>query len=97
MNHQCVQMGFNVMTDNKQDYEDFEFLIKDKEKIRTWLLKNLALSSVVSYSIALRHAVESINLSESTKVEMVQFYLDIASETQRVINRISGRVVCQFD
>ena len=46
----------NVMTDDKHEYDDFSFLIKDKEKIRTWLLKNLSLSSVVSYSISLRHS-----------------------------------------
>ena len=43
-------------------YDDFSFLIKDKEKIRTWLLKNLPLSSVVSYSISLCHAVESMDI-----------------------------------
>ena len=87
----------NVMTDDKHEYDDFSFLIKDREKIRTWLLKNLSLSSVVSYSISLRHAVESMDLPENKKEETVRFYLDIASETQRVINRISGRVVRQFE
>ena len=90
----CVS---NVMTDDKQEYDDFAFLIKLKETIRTWLLKNLSLSSFVSYSIALRHAVQSIDLPENKKEKIVRFYLDIASETQRVINRISGRVVCQFE
>ena len=87
----------NVMTDDKQENEDFSLLIKDKEKIRMWLLKNLSLSSVVSYSIALCHAVESMDIPENKKEETVRFYLDIASETQRVINRISGRVVRQFE
>ena len=49
------------MTDDKQEYGDFEFLMKDKEKIRTWWLKNLSLSSVVSYSIALRPGIESMD------------------------------------
>ena len=61
----------NVMTDDKKEYDDFSFLIKDKAKIRTWLLKNLSLSSVVSYSISLRHAVESMDLPENKKEEMV--------------------------
>ena len=86
-----------VMTDDKHEYDDFSFWIKDKAKIRTWLLKNLSLSSVVSYSISLRHAVESMDIPENKKEETVRFYLDIASETQRVINRISGRVVRQFE
>ena len=60
-------------------------------------MKNLSLSSAVSYAIALRHAVESMDISESKKEEMVRFYLDIASETQRVINRLSGRVVREFE
>ena len=37
----------DLMTDNKKNYDDFNFLIKNKEKIRTWLLNNLATSSVV--------------------------------------------------
>ena len=85
------------MTDDKKNYDDFEFLIKHKDKIRTWLLKNLSLSSVISYAIASCHAVESVDLSESKKEETVRFYLDIASETQRVINRLSGRVVREFE
>ena len=32
----------DLMTDNKKNYDDFNFLMKDKEKIRTWLLNNLA-------------------------------------------------------
>ena len=38
-----------------------------------------------------------MDIPENKKEETVQFYLDIASETQRVINRISGRVVRQFE
>ena len=57
----------NVMTDDKKEYDDFSFLTKDKAKIRTWLLKNLSLSSVVSYSISLRHAVESMDILEHKK------------------------------
>ena len=72
----------DLMTDDKKDYDDFNFLIKDKDKIRTWLLKNLATSSVVSYSIALRHAIQSMDLSERKKEEMIRFYLDIAAEAQ---------------
>ena len=86
----------DLMTDDKKDYDDFNFLIKDKDKIRTWLLKNLATSSVVSYSIALRHAIQSMDISESKKEEMTRFYLDIAAEAQRVQNRVSGRVVRKF-
>ena len=67
----------DLMTDDKKDYDDFNFLIKNKDKIRTWLLKNLATSSVVSYSIALRHAIQSMDISESKKEEMIRFYLDM--------------------
>ena len=86
----------DLMTDNKKNYDDFNFLIKNKEKIRTWLLNNLATSSVVSYSIALRHAIQSMDISESEKEEMIRFYLDIAAEAQRVQNRILGRVARDF-
>ena len=74
------------MTNDKKNYNDFNFLIQDKEKIRTWLLNNLATSSVVSYSIALRHAIQSMDISESEKEEMIRFYLDIAAEAQQVQN-----------
>ena len=70
----------DVMTDNKKDYDDFNFLIKDKDKIRTWLLNNLATSSMVSYSIALQHAIKFMDISEAKKEEMICFYLDIAAE-----------------
>ena len=79
----------NVITDNKKDYDNFDFLIKNKDEIRTWLLNNLSTSSVSFYSIALRHAISSMNIPESKKAEMVRFYLDIAA----VSNRIAGRVV----
>ena len=72
----------DLMTDNKKNYDDFNFLIKNKEKIRTWLLNNLAILSVVSYSIALRHAIQSMDISESDKEEMIRFYLDRAAEAQ---------------
>ena len=57
----------DVMTDGKKDYDDFNFLIKGKYKVRTWLLNNLATSSVVSYSIALRHAIQSMDIPETKK------------------------------
>ena len=87
----------NVMTDKKKDYDNFEFLIQDKEKIRTWLLNNLSTSTVGSYSIALRHAIQSMDITESKKPEMIRFYLDIAAESQCIQNRISGRVVREFE
>ena len=87
----------NVITDNKKDYDNFDFLIKNKDEIRTWLLNNLSTSSVSFYSIALRHAISSMNIPESKKAEMVRFYLDIAAESQRVSNRIAGRVVREFE
>ena len=43
----------NLMTNDKKDYNDFNFSIQDKDKIRTWMLNNLSTSSVVSYSISL--------------------------------------------
>lgn len=86
----------NIMNDDKKDYNDFEFLCRDRERIRSWLLNNLSLSSVVSYSIALRHAVESMDLPESEKQETVRFYLQIASETQRLQNSMTGRVAKEF-
>ena len=27
----------NIINDNKKDYDDFEFLIQDKERIRKWM------------------------------------------------------------
>ena len=33
----------HVMIDDKQEYDDFSLQIKDKEKMRTYLLKNLSL------------------------------------------------------
>ena len=86
----------DVMTDDRKDYDDFDFLIKDRDKIRTWLLNNLATSSVVSYSIALRHAIQSMDLSEKKKEENIRYYLDIAAEAQRVQNRVTGRVAQEF-
>ena len=77
----------NVITDNKKDYDNFDFLIKKKDEIRTWLVNNLSTSSVSFYSIALRHAISSMNIPESKKDKMVQFYLDIVAETQHVSNR----------
>ena len=58
----------NVMTDDKKYYEDFEFLIKDKEKIRTLILKNLSLSSVVfipSHSVILLKVRMFLKASET--------------------------------
>ena len=34
-----------------KDYDDFNFLIKDKDKIKTWMLNNLSACHVVSYCI----------------------------------------------
>ena len=87
----------NIITDKKKDYDNFEFLIQDKEKIRTWLLNNLSTSTVGSYSIALRHAIQSMDITASKNQEMIRFYLDIAAESQRIQNRISGRVVREFE
>ena len=86
----------DVMTNDKKDYDDFNFLIKDRDKIRTWLLNNLATSSVVSYSIALRHAIQSMDIPEPKKEENIRFYLDIAAEAQQVQNRVTGHVVREF-
>ena len=77
----------NAMTDKKKDNDIFEFLINDKMKIRSWLLNNLSTSSVANYSIALRHAISSMDIPQNKKEEMIRFYLDIASESQRVQNR----------
>ena len=81
----CVS---NVMTDDKQEYDDFSFLIKDKEKIRTWSLKNLSLSSVVSYSISLHHAVESMDLPENKKEEMRIAAVDKRIERRERIEQV---------
>lgn len=86
----------NIITGKKKDYDNFDFLIQNKDEVRTWLLNNLATSSASFYSIALRHAISSMNIHESKKKEMIRFYLDIAAENQRVSNRISGRVVREF-
>ena len=37
-----------------------------------------------------------MDISESTKEEMIRFSFDIAAEAQRVQNRVSGRVVREF-
>ena len=87
----------NVMTDKKKDYDNFEFLINDKTKIRSWLFNNLSTSSVANYSIALRHAISSMDVPQTKKDEMIRFYLDIASEAQRVTNRVKGRVIKDFE
>ena len=44
----------NLFTDNSKDYDNFQFLITDKEQIKTWMLQNLAVSTCGFYSISVR-------------------------------------------
>ena len=86
----------NIMNDNKKEYDDFEFLIQDKERIRKWMLENLATSSCSFYSISVRKAIDSMSIAQSKKDAAIRFYLDIAAESQRVTNRKAGRVTREY-
>ena len=65
--------------------------------METWLLNSLSTSSVVSYSIVLRHTIQSPDISKNKTCEMIHFYLYIAAESYFVQNFIAGRVVKQFE
>ena len=86
----------NVFTDNSENYDNFKFLINDKEKIRKWLIENLSTSTSSNYALAVRHAIDSMDINDNIKDEAIRFYLDISAESQRVANRITGRVVRDF-
>ena len=57
----------NIITCNKRNYDDFSFLIRDKYKITSWMLIHLKASTISVYSIAIRHAVASMNIEENKK------------------------------
>ena len=76
----------NIITCNKRNYDDFSFLIRDKYKITSWMLNNLKASTVSVYSIAIRHAVASMNIEENKKNENICFYLKVASKCKTVYN-----------
>ena len=86
----------NVFTDNSENFDNFKFLITDKEKIGKWLIENLSTSTSSNYALACRHAIESMVISADVKAEAIRFDLDVSSESQRVANRISGCVVRDF-
>ena len=86
----------NVFTDNSENYDNFKFLINDKKKIRKWLIENLSASTSSNYALAVRHAIDSMDINDNIKDEAIRFYLDISAESQRVANRITGRVVRDF-
>ena len=73
----------NLFTENSKNYDNFEFLIKDKERIKTWMLENLSVSTCAYYSISVRKAIDSMSIAQKDKDAAACFYLNIASECQR--------------
>ena len=45
----------NVFTNKSENYDDFNFLIDEKEGIRKWLIENLSTSTCSNYALAVRH------------------------------------------
>jgi hypothetical protein len=86
----------NVFTNKSENYDNFDFLIHEKEGIRKWLIENLSTSTCSNYALAFRHAIESMDINTALKDETIRFYLDISSEAQRVANRITGRTQRDF-
>ena len=85
----------NVFTGNFENYDHFKFLI-NKEKIGKWLIESLSTRTSRNYALAVRHTIESMDISDNIKDEAIRFYLDISAEPQRVANRITGCVVRDF-
>ena len=86
----------DVVTNNKEDYDNFEILDTQRNKIRKWMLDNLSLGTVCNYTTALSRAVDSMDVAQNKKDEIKRFYLYIDSETQRLRNRKSGKVTSDF-
>ena len=86
----------NVFTNKSENYDNFDFLINEKEGIRKWLIENLSTSTCSNYALAVRHAIESMDINTALKDETIRFYLDISCEAQRVANRITGRTKRDF-
>ena len=40
----------HVFTDNSENYDNFKFLINDKENIRKWLIESLSTSTSSNYA-----------------------------------------------
>ena len=85
-----------MFTNKSEDFDNFSFLINDKEKIGKWLIESLSTSTSSNYALACRHAIESMDISDDVKAKAIRFYLDVSSESQRVANRMTGRVVRDF-
>ena len=82
----------DIITDHSENYNNFEILDTQRNKIKKWMLDNLTLGTVGNYASGLVRAVESMNVSQSEKDDIKRFYLDIAAETQRLKNRVTGKV-----
>ena len=74
----------NIMHDNKNNHNDFEFLLEDKERIRKYMLENLATSSCSFCSISVCKVIYSMSIAQIKKDAVIRFYLDIAAQSQRV-------------
>ena len=70
-----------------KDYDNFKFLIKDKERIKTWMLQNLAVSSRGFYSIFIQKAIDSMSIAQKEKVDAVRFYFNFFVIVSLVQNR----------
>ena len=74
----------DVMTNNTKHYDNFDYLITNKFKVTTWMFNNLKCSTINVYAIAIRHAIDSMNIEENKKKENICFYLKIASKCKIV-------------
>ena len=73
-----------IITNHSEDYDNFEILDTQRNKIKKWMLDNLSLGTVENYALRLYRTVESMNVPQSEKDDLKQFYLDIAAETQHL-------------
>ena len=70
----------NVFTNKSENYDNFDFLINEKEGIRKWLIESLSTSTCSNYALAVCHAIESMDINTALKDETIRFYLDISCE-----------------
>jgi hypothetical protein len=63
----------DVMTNNTKHYDNFDYLITNKFKVTTWLFNNLKSSTINVYAIAIRYAIDSMNIEENKKKENICF------------------------
>ena len=57
----------NVITNYTKEYDNIDFLITDKFKVTSWMMKNLKASTISVNSISLQHAVASMDIEENKK------------------------------